>query len=248
MQKLINYFKQGKGRGLRAMLIFSTLIGLLLWGTTYAFVKQVPQNSDLNAFVGQLPTIVIQNGEVVEPANTNKAYTFKGRPIFYLQTDRNEIAQFSPDGIYLTRKLFAFVGGGQLQQGTYLSGTTTVTPDLIMKVIRSFVFWTPIILGVVYFAILWIFYLLVVGVSALISLICRFRLNKGAIWRSASFATIAVLLIDIVMSMFGYSVGRSTYPMVVQLITCVLLVLLIVFGIRERAETKNEVKKKEKKK
>ena len=248
MQKLITYLKEGKGRGLRAMLIFSALVGVLLWGMTYIYVRKIPASADLNAFVNQLPTIVIQNGEVVEPARTNKTYAFKGHPIFYLQTDRDEVSRFSADGIYLTRKVFAFVGGGQLQQGAYLSGNVVVTPATLMKVIRSFVFWTPIALGLVYFTILWIFYLLVVGVSALITLICRFKLNKGAIWRSASFATIAVLLIDVIMSLFGYSVGKNTYPMVVQLFTTLLLVLLIVYGIRERKTEVKELKKKEKKK
>ncbi|MGN0919416.1 MAG: DUF1189 family protein [Alphaproteobacteria bacterium] len=245
MKKLINYLKQGKGRGLRAMLIFTALIGFLLWGMIYTYVRKVPENADLNAFVNQLPTIVIQNGEVVEPAGLNKPYAFKGQSIFYLQTDRDEVSPFSADGIYLTRKIFAFVAGGQIQQATSLSGDAVVTPENLMKAIRSFVAWTPVILGGFYFTILWVFYLLVVSLSALIALICRLRLNKGAVWRSASFATIAVLLIDIIMGMLGYSVVSARYPMLIQLLTTILLVLLIAFGIREKKKTKEIMKDSE---
>ena len=42
MQKLITYLKQGKGRGLLAMLIFSILIALLLFGGLYSNLKSLP--------------------------------------------------------------------------------------------------------------------------------------------------------------------------------------------------------------
>ena len=42
MQKLITYLKQGKGRGLRLMLIFSILATLLSWGINYSKLEQIP--------------------------------------------------------------------------------------------------------------------------------------------------------------------------------------------------------------
>ena len=45
MNKLINYIKQGKGRGLRTMLIFSVLATLLTWGTNYSKIEQTFQTN-----------------------------------------------------------------------------------------------------------------------------------------------------------------------------------------------------------
>lgn len=245
MNKLINYFKQGKGRGLRAVFIFSTIIAVLSWGMIHYSIKEFPNDPDLNAFVEQLPAIVIQDGIVTEPANANNVYPFKNQPIFYLQSDRDAVSPLSANGFYLTRKNFSIVSDGTIQRNFPLSSTMIITPDSLMNLIRSFVFWVPVIWGVAYFIILFLFYLVVVGVSALIAKICRFKLNKGAVWRSASFSMIAILLIDMIMSILGYSVGQSTYPLLVQLLISILLVLLILFGIRENKETpKNEKKKK----
>ena len=240
MNKLIDYFKQGKGRGLKAVFIFSTIIAFLTWGMVHYSIKELPNDPDLNAFVEQLPAIVIQDGIVTEPANANNVYTFKNLPIFYLQSDRDVVSPLAASGFYLTRKNFSVVSNGTVQRSFLLSNAMTITPDSLMKLIRSFVFWVPVVWGLFYFIILYLFYLVVVGITALIAKICRFKLNKGAIWRATSFSTIIILLIDIVMSILGYSVGGRTYPMLVQLLMTILLVLLILFGIRENKEEKKK--------
>ena len=42
MQKLITYLKNGNGRGLKLMLIFSVLATLLSWGMNYGKLEQIP--------------------------------------------------------------------------------------------------------------------------------------------------------------------------------------------------------------
>ena len=42
MNRLVNYLKQGKGYGLCAMLIFSIILTLLMWGNYYPNLKQIP--------------------------------------------------------------------------------------------------------------------------------------------------------------------------------------------------------------
>ena len=44
MNKLINYLKQGKGRGLRIMLVFSAIFSLLSWGLNYFRLNTLQQN------------------------------------------------------------------------------------------------------------------------------------------------------------------------------------------------------------
>ena len=248
MNKLIAYFKNGKGYGLKAILVFSVFIAVLLWGMTYSILYSVPNNPDLNQFLNQLPAITIQDGQVITPAHANTAYSFKGHPVFYLQTDKDEVSPFSVDGFYLTRHAFSVVSDGQVRTRIPLSTNTTVTPENIMSVIRSFVLWAPILLAVFYFAILWIFYLVVVGVSALIlavtGLILKFKFDAGTIWRSASFSSIAILLLDIIMGFFGYSIGRMTYPMLFQTLAAVILVLIINIGLRQKKVVESLPKKK----
>ena len=270
MNKLITYFKQGKGRGLRAMLFFSILVGISLWGVIYTPLKNIPQNKALNQFIDQLPTIVLEEGVVVEPADTNASYTFNGQPIFFIQTDREDVAPLSATGIYLTRTNIAFVSDSHVQQISSLTGSTIITHDTIIGIIRSIVNWTPVILALVYFLVLWLSYLIVVGVSSLIVKACRFKLSKGAIWRSATFSTICVFLLNVAMGFKGYGLSSFvgmvlasiffSYPIVPsplftpqrvifsQEFISILLILLIAFGIREKKEVEKEIKKKEKKK
>ena len=50
MNKLINYLKQGKGRGLRVLLIFSVIFSLLSWGLNYPRLNTLLQHA--NYFLG----------------------------------------------------------------------------------------------------------------------------------------------------------------------------------------------------
>ena len=169
MNKLITYFKQGKGRGLKAMLIFSVLVGLSLWGIIHAVARTIPENAHLNELIDQLPTLVIKDGTVVEPANINRTYFVNGHPLFYLQTDRDEVSPFSEDGIHLTRKMIALISEHQIQRGSFLSGNMTITSITIKEIISSAAIWTPIMAAIFYFALLWLFYFLVLGISALLA-------------------------------------------------------------------------------
>ena len=63
MNKLINYLKQGKGRGLRAMLIFSAIFSLLSWGMNYfrlnTFAQHLGYFAGVFAFVWLLYAVVL---------------------------------------------------------------------------------------------------------------------------------------------------------------------------------------------
>ena len=62
MKKLITYLKEGEGWGLLAMLVFSVLAVLLLWGNTYSSLELLPNiypNIDISMFWIHLSFIVV---------------------------------------------------------------------------------------------------------------------------------------------------------------------------------------------
>ena len=240
MQKLIHYFKEGKGRGLRAMLVFSVLIGLLSWGVMSFLLNTLEKNWELKKFINQLPEITIENGEVVSPANTNAIYSLSsGLPVvLFLQTERDYPTNDASDGFYLTRKAFSIVESNQIQQYPLIENSV-INAEKMNNLLRAFIVLVPIFISVLYFVVLWLFFLLVTAISAFFAWIFRFQLSKGAMWRSASFATISIMLICIVMGFFGYvtpaiSIFGLPAPLATQAILAVLLTMLISFGIRKK--------------
>ena len=151
MNKFINYVKQGKGRGLRAMLIFSVLFSLFYWVGFYAVLSE--------SFSGIL----------VHP-------------------------------IFLT-SLFAGI---------------------------------------------WIVYLMVVGVSALLYKLLRLKLEKGAVWRATSVSLIVILGTSLLMNLLAFLMALmggnvfQLYPLVFILILSVSLATFFLSSVSEAKETKKK--------
>ena len=160
MKKLITYLKNGKGRGLMAMLIFSAILSFLAWGTYYSTLNQLP--------------IIYPN-----LASSNLLWIHLG------------------------------------------------------FVLASFIF-------------IWVLYLVIVAVSASLCWILRLQLNKGAVWRITTCATVGFMflgvllsLITYVLAMFGQTALQFS-PVVITIFIPVLLVMLVAFGLAEPKEGKRK--------
>ena len=173
MNKLITYLKEGKGRGLKATLIFSVFSTLLLWWSSFSVLKSLPNNYP-NISESSLPMIHL-----------------------------------------------------------------------------AFIFAS--------FILIWLLYLIIVGISAFFSWAFRLKLSKGAVWRTTTFSMITFFLISILTSLIGsfllFIIGAilplsmapvntvilSVFsPIVYLIVFLVLLITLILFGIRGPKEKKKK--------
>lgn len=124
---------------------------------------------------------------------------------------------------------------------------TLVVSGLVLwsvSVLSGFPFYNPAILlmGGTYLVVLWLFYLLLVGLTALITKIARIRLNKGAVWRMAMATTIFVFILDLVMGFTGHPfpviiAGGYPMPLVVQFLTCLVLTVACLVLMRQKVAT-----------
>lgn len=92
----------------------------------------------------------------------------------------------------------------------------------------------------------WVLYLVVTGISALLALLFRLKLNKGAIWRSTAVVLIGFflsaslfLLIAFITAFLGQRIFQF-YPYIGLLILLVLFVTLVLSGISEQKEIKKK--------
>ena len=93
---------------------------------------------------------------------------------------------------------------------------------------------------------LWFLYILVVGVSALLALIFKLKLTKGTICRATAVTLIVLFLISLLFSIIGYilslfgEIAILFYPIIIMILTPVLLVMLISFGVADKKEEKKK--------
>lgn len=203
-----------KSRGLIVVLIFNLLISCLIWFGSSNTLKANFQNPIFINFVDSIPTIVIQDETVVEPVNMNTSRSLDDIPLLYIQTDRDYIGVGAiQDGIYITKKAVSVFINGNIVSQTELPDDAVITPAKIHQFFGYLITWVPVVIALIYMAVLWAFYLILVGFNALVVLLME-KYGKPApthsAWRSAMVTMLIVLIIDFAAGYFGYALPVST--------------------------------------
>ena len=201
-------------RGLWIVFTFNLLIGAIVWWAGSSILKTTFGSPVFTDFINSIPAITIENKTVVDPLNLNTSRSLGGMPLLYIQTDRDNIGVGAiQDGIYITRKAISILNNATVQQTFELPEKGVINAELVHKYFHRFAIWAPALLGLLYVARLWIFYLLLAGLVALIALIpaLRKKLAPYAVWRYAMWAHVGVLGLDFISSYFGYPLPMLTY-------------------------------------
>lgn len=246
-----------KSRGLIVVLIFNLFISGLFWWASSNILKANFQNPIFTSFVDSIPTIVIKDETVVEPVNMNASRTLGDIPFLYIQTDRDYVGVGAiQDGIYITRKaVTVFIQGNTLSQ-IELPDEGVITPQKIHQFLAYLITWVPVVIALIYMAVLWAFYLILVGFNALVGLLMK-KYGKVApthsAWRSAMVAMLIVLIIDFAAGYFGYALPVLTIygwpvPLFIQWIIAFVLAIALMnleafIGNNETKTTEHKKKK-----
>lgn len=245
MKRLVNYLKEGKGRGLRAMLIFTILLGGFFWYFTSTGMKNILSVPEVQAFVQSIPDIEIKDGVVIKPANMNVTKNFGPIPLLRIQTDRDTLTQINQAGFYLTKKAFYWTSNGAVNS-VALPQALTINQEVIQTALRKVVTWFPVLYGLFYVAIIWAFYLILVGVTALIGCVAgKMTVNKGTIWRLAMTTSIFVFVLELVLTFCRVPFPYVFCPFFSEFVICLILNLAALIALRHKATatTKNKKKK-----
>lgn len=201
-------------KGLWIVFTFNLLIAVVVWWAGSNVLKGAFESPIFKDFIESIPTITIENSTVKDPMNLNTSRSIGGMPLLYIQTDRDYVGVGSiQDGIYITRKAISIFNNGAVQTQLNLPEKGLINPEKIHTYFHRFAIWAPAILGALYILRLWIFYLLLVGLTALVSLIptIRKKLAPCSVWRYAMWAHVGVLGTDFIANYFGYGLPVLTY-------------------------------------
>ncbi len=217
MEKLINYIKQGKGIGLKYLLLFALFYAIVL---TIAFKRAgdevlVPAAQKV---ADEFLPIKIENGVIVEPENMYKTYTLQitgdknGNEETYEIIMNTEVETINPtdlkkEGIYITKNAIYFSANNQLKvypfensayfpvgdykdAFTYVLNWTLFVLLVFFFIGLSIVYW----LGVVFYALL----------SYVISAIFKKQFDFSLRMRMSTLAFITTGLVFTFLGWFGY--------------------------------------------
>jgi len=247
-------------RGLWIVFTFNLLVGAIIWWAGSSILKTGFNLPVFTDFVDSIPAITIEDKTVVSPLDMNASRSLGGMPLLYIQTDRDRIGVGAiQDGVYITRKAVTVFNNSTIQAELELPEKGVITPELIHKFFYKLAIWLPALIGLVYMLRLWIFYLLLVGLTALIALVpaIRKKLTPYAIWRYAAYVHVTLLTIDFIATYFGYGLPSLTYvndnlpmwlgmlilffvTMLIQLIVAWLVSIVVVLVATYRNKNKKK--------
>ncbi len=250
-------------RGLWIVFAFNLMVGAVVWWAGSNVLNATFTSPIVTDFIDSVPTITIEDKTVVDPVDLNTSRSLGGMPLLYIQTDRDFVGVGAiQDGIYITRKAISFLNNGIVQQAFEFPEKGQINSELIQNYFHRIAIWAPAVLGLFYVLRLWIFYLLLVGFTALIALIpaVRRRLTACVVWRCAMWAHVGVLGTDFVCSYLGYPLPVLTYynmnlsiwtnlialffiTMLLQLIVAWVVSVIIMLFSAKRSQKKVSKKK-----
>lgn len=232
MSKILDYIVKGQGLGVKFLLIFSVILALFFG----FYIKS--QGTDLIPYAQQIADqmlpIKIENGIVVEPADTIRTASLsfddsstKFEVPFVIDTTTDDIdTSRMSEGIYLTRsniysvqrnqsRIIKLEGNFDLPRGDY-------TPQF-----RSILNWTALTLGFFAVAFCFVFYFLLsifyAFCASAVAGLAQKKLDFDQRMRLAVLCLIAAYVLFIFLDLLGVGNSRLLFFLVVILFEAVLI-------------------------
>lgn len=245
-------------RGLWIIFTFNLLVGIFVYWAIMSGISYRLNHPIFTDSVKTVPDLTIENKTIVHPTNASAQFLIPLGPEdimpVYIRTDRDFVGvSVIQDGVYITRKAVSFVAGGHLRSQNELPKDGVITPKEIKNLLMRFGRWLSVAVGLTIMIVLWMFYLICVGLLGLISLIpgLRKKLSTGAVWRCSMWAYLFVVVVDYIADLFGKGLPMLAYnripmPFLLKLVVVVVFatILLIISAIRNKGSTTESKKKK----
>ncbi len=226
MNKILNYVQKGKGIGALWLFVFALLFSF--W-TAYNVGKILPQVTPyIQKIADDILPIKIENGVVVEPENTVKAFSYDiaGEPFsVVIDTTTNMLEEGErPTGFYLTKSYFYTVSDKQIRRQN-LTNSIELPKQDYMPLMQKGINWTVGVLAVlgpvlmfIYFLIGVLFYAFCTGLACVLN---KKDLTFKSKMRLNTVLFIGVYFIFMLFGFFGLNLSTLAF-------FCVMLVLQIV--------------------
>ncbi len=246
MSKILDYIVKGQGLGVKFLLIFSVIIafffGLYIKSEGTDMLPYAQQVAD------QMLPVKIENGVVVEPANTvrtasvsldNSGTAFELPFVIDTTTDVLDTARMQ-EGIYLTRRNLYSVQRNQ-SRIVRLEGCFDLPRGDYIPQFRSILNWTALIAGLAAVAFCFVFYFLLsifyAFCASAVTGLAKKKLDFDQRMRLAVLCLIAAYILFYFLELLGAGNSQLLFFMVVILFEAVLIHKLRLSQPSAAAET-----------
>lgn len=227
MEKIFNYIATNKGMALKPLLVFSLILGLLLTIVVRIFAADLIPYAQNAA--DQILPIRVENGIVVEPANTYKTIRLNDLDMNFVidtQSSHLDLHDLKP-GIYLTKTTLYTVGNRNDTRIVPLSGNFDLPKGDYRDVFRSMVNWTAVLVLVlgsafIFFGwfILSIFY---AACSYIISAMMSRKYDFDLRVRLSVLTLITIFVASKILSLLGINVSGLIFFVAVMLLQAAMM-------------------------
>ena len=224
MKKLSQYFKAGKGRGLKLVFWTTLVLSLLMGAYAYHGGMQFFKRKPITDFVDSIPILTIKDGTIQNDNLKWVSYIPMTRFPVVIDTTLDTLPLPVPDGLYVTRSaMFSVAEHGTRVDRSPLLDNQVITPSYIHQALRKFAFSFAVGIFLFFLIVSWIAYLVAVAVSALFAWIIRAKLAPHRVWRVAAFTWVIGLLTSMILAFGGFIL--STW--IVCFVTIVVNVIIL---------------------
>lgn len=224
MKKLAQYFKAGKGRGLKIVFWSTLILSIIFGGLTFYTGHQFFKHPMITDFVNSVPTFEIKDGKIQNDKIKWVSYMPMTQIPVVINTTLDTLSLPVPDGLYVTRSaMYSVSERGTRVDRSPLLENQEISPKLIYKTLENFAISFGIGIFLFFFIVSWLAYLIAVAFTYLFGWLVRAKLAVHRPWRVAAVTWIIGLILSMVLAMGGHIL--STW--VVDFITIVINVIIL---------------------
>lgn len=205
---IANYIQNGNPcRNMRLSFIFG-IIALIFSGIIYLLSTHLLGTKEMIEFIDQIPTIQIENEQVITPTNFvfEKKIPFTDSYVL-IDTTKEEPTQTVESGVMMTKTHIVISMGGQIQMYRLPMEKQTVDSAFIKQLLKQGIQNMAVALTVVLFILLWLGFMLTLILTHLILMILKRQIVKDVIKRSVFVGWLSVIALNIVLLGFGYALS-----------------------------------------
>ncbi len=240
MNRIINYIKNGRGYGLKILMLFSVLLASLIGGMSYYSLNTHLKSAAVQEFISNVPTLEIRDEKLVAPVDTYVSLAYPQLPdtFFVINTREGDLDLMNFNSVFYLTPERAYIKMGNDLQTTEYTENMLVTPEMIESVVNKIVLLMPIGFGLLLILLIWLGYGFLYLVSQVFSWLIKRPVPSDMRGRIVLLAWMDILLIDFILTLFGWGFSLST-----ALVWSLLIVGLIFLRLTNFASAQQDGEK-----
>ena len=226
---LSSYFKSGKGRGLRIVLILSLLISVVFGLYSFQVVGQIIHSPMVTNFVDSIPAFDIKDHAIQQTdLRWSRLIPLTQPPLVaVIDTSIDTISLPVPDGVYVTRNhLFSVQNHAMEVTDREFASDLQVSPAYVHEFLRSLQKYSALMIAGFTFFISWIGFLIEVLLTTFLAWLLRQNRSNKRVWRMSAVTWGIGLVSSIALVFVGWILSTWAVVFIATFVNLVILARL----------------------